>query len=118
MCLRRNLNCFAPNINLIRDPRWGRSSETYGEDPHLTGALSAAYVQGMQGSDPIYTKACTVSIFCAGLKSIQVVVFQQKDARAIFHVGGSSSNLHVSARQSGARGIYAFISIAGRAPSV
>ncbi|KAK9802811.1 hypothetical protein WJX73_010724 [Symbiochloris irregularis] len=52
----RNLNCYAPNINLVRDPRWGRASETYGEDPHLTGSMAAAYVQGLQGSDPHYLK--------------------------------------------------------------
>ena len=48
MC--RHLNCFSPNINLVRDPRWGRNSETLGEDPWLTGKLAAAYVQGLQGN--------------------------------------------------------------------
>ena len=52
----RNLNCFSPNLNLVRDPRWGRSSETYGEDPFLSGKLAAAYVQGLQGNNPNYVK--------------------------------------------------------------
>lgn len=46
------LNTWAPNINLFRDPRWGRGQETYGEDPHLTAMLGVAYVRGMQGRDP------------------------------------------------------------------
>lgn len=46
------LNTWSPNINLFRDPRWGRGQETYGEDPHLTAALGVAYIQGMQGPDP------------------------------------------------------------------
>jgi beta-glucosidase len=41
----RNTNCFAPNINIFRDPRWGRGSETYGEDPLLTAELAKAYVR-------------------------------------------------------------------------
>ncbi len=52
----RALNCFSPNINLIRDPRWGRASETYGEDPHLTAELVKAYVTGLQGNDSRYLK--------------------------------------------------------------
>ena len=47
---RRHLNCFSPNINLVRDPRWGRASETFGEDPLLTGRLASAYVRGLQGN--------------------------------------------------------------------
>ena len=44
------LNCWAPNMNIFRDPRWGRGSETYGEDPHLTSELLAAYVHGVEGT--------------------------------------------------------------------
>ena len=44
------LNCWAPNMNIFRDPRWGRGSETYGEDPPLTSELLAAYVQGVEGT--------------------------------------------------------------------
>ncbi|MRW93918.1 glycoside hydrolase family 3 protein [Duganella sp. FT80W] len=46
------LNAWAPNINIFRDPRWGRGQETYGEDPYLTGTLAVAYVRGIQGPDP------------------------------------------------------------------
>ncbi|WP_211923169.1 glycoside hydrolase family 3 C-terminal domain-containing protein [Duganella radicis] len=46
------LNTWSPNINIFRDPRWGRGQETYGEDPHLTAALGAAFIQGMQGANP------------------------------------------------------------------
>ena len=42
------LTCFAPQINIVRDPRWGRGQETYGEEPHLTAAMAAAYVSGLQ----------------------------------------------------------------------
>lgn len=46
------LNTWSPNINIFRDPRWGRGQETYGEDPHLTAAMGVAYIRGMQGPDP------------------------------------------------------------------
>ncbi len=46
------LTIWSPNINIYRDPRWGRGQETYGEDPHLTGTLAAAFVRGIQGPDP------------------------------------------------------------------
>ncbi|KAG2436650.1 hypothetical protein HXX76_006178 [Chlamydomonas incerta] len=50
------LNCFTPNINLLRDPRWGRASEVYGEDPHLTGRMAVAAVRGLQGDHPFAVK--------------------------------------------------------------
>ncbi len=50
------LTFFAPNVNIFRDPRWGRGQETYGEDPYLTARLGVAYVQGLQGDDPTYLK--------------------------------------------------------------
>ena len=50
------LTFFAPNINIFRDPRWGRGQETYGEDPYLTGQLGIVYVKGLQGSDKRYLK--------------------------------------------------------------
>jgi beta-glucosidase len=46
------LDFWAPNINIFRDPRWGRGQETYGEDPFLTGRMGVAFVTGMQGDDP------------------------------------------------------------------
>jgi beta-glucosidase len=48
------LTFWAPNINIFRDPRWGRGQETYGEDPFLTSRMGVAFVSGMQGSDPKY----------------------------------------------------------------
>src|SRR3989440_795861 len=51
------LDFWAPNINIFRDPRWGRGQETYGEDPFLTGRLAVAFVTGMQGDDPRYYRA-------------------------------------------------------------
>jgi beta-glucosidase len=51
------LDFWAPNINIFRDPRWGRGQETYGEDPFLTGRLAVAYVTGLQGNDPLYYRA-------------------------------------------------------------
>ncbi|MBN2370450.1 MAG: glycoside hydrolase family 3 C-terminal domain-containing protein [Vicinamibacteria bacterium] len=48
------LTFWAPNVNIFRDPRWGRGQETYGEDPYLTGRMAVAFVSGMQGDDPHY----------------------------------------------------------------
>jgi len=50
------LTFWSPNINIFRDPRWGRGMETYGEDPFLAGRLAVAFVRGMQGDDPRYLK--------------------------------------------------------------
>jgi len=50
------LSFWSPNINIFRDPRWGRGQETYGEDPYLTSRLGVAFVKGMQGDDPRYLK--------------------------------------------------------------
>ena len=50
------LTFFAPNINIFRDPRWGRGQETYGEDPYLTARFGVVYVKGLQGNDPKYFK--------------------------------------------------------------
>lgn len=52
----RGLTFWTPNINLFRDPRWGRGMETYGEDPYLTGELAVPMIRGMQGDDPKYLK--------------------------------------------------------------
>src|SRR5499427_3177938 len=53
----QGLTFWTPNINLFRDPRWGRGMETYGEDPVLTGAMAAEFIKGIQGDDPKYYKA-------------------------------------------------------------
>ena len=52
----QGLTFWTPNINLFRDPRWGRGMETYGEDPFLTGRMAVAFIRGMQGDDPKYLK--------------------------------------------------------------
>jgi beta-glucosidase len=51
------LTYWTPNINIFRDPRWGRGQETYGEDPFLTASIAKAFVAGLQGNDPKYLKA-------------------------------------------------------------
>ena len=51
---QEGLDFWAPNINIFRDPRWGRGQETYGEDPFLSARLGVAFVTGMQGDDPKY----------------------------------------------------------------
>ena len=50
------LTFWTPNINIFRDPRWGRGQETYGEDPFLTATMGTAFVKGLQGNDPHYLK--------------------------------------------------------------
>jgi beta-glucosidase len=50
------LSIWSPNINIFRDPRWGRGQETYGEDPFLTSRLGVAFVEGLQGANPSYFK--------------------------------------------------------------
>jgi beta-glucosidase len=52
----KGLTFWTPNINIFRDPRWGRGHETYGEDPYLTGRLGVAMCKGLQGDDPKYLK--------------------------------------------------------------
>ncbi|MBX7172188.1 MAG: glycoside hydrolase family 3 C-terminal domain-containing protein [Pyrinomonadaceae bacterium] len=53
----KGLTFWSPNINIFRDPRWGRGQETWGEDPFLTGKLATSFVKGIQGNDPKYLKA-------------------------------------------------------------
>src|SRR6185312_801132 len=52
----QGLTIWSPNINIFRDPRWGRGQETYGEDPYLTGTLATAFVEGLQGPDPAHPR--------------------------------------------------------------
>lgn len=52
----QGLTYWSPNINIFRDPRWGRGMETYGEDPYLTSTLAVAFIKGLQGNDPTYLK--------------------------------------------------------------
>jgi beta-glucosidase len=53
----QGLTYWTPNINIFRDPRWGRGQETYGEDPFLTATMASAFVHGLQGNDPNHLKA-------------------------------------------------------------
>ncbi|MDZ7717877.1 MAG: glycoside hydrolase family 3 C-terminal domain-containing protein [Balneolaceae bacterium] len=55
------LTFWTPNINIVRDPRWGRGQETYGEDPFLTGSLANSFIRGLQGDDPDYYKVIATS---------------------------------------------------------
>jgi len=57
--IMEGLDFWSPNINIFRDPRWGRGQETYGEDPFLTGRMGVAFVTGMQGDDPKYFRVAS-----------------------------------------------------------
>lgn len=57
---REGIVIRAPNADLARDPRWGRSEESYGEDPYLTGTMAVAFVRGLQGDDPQYWRAASL----------------------------------------------------------
>lgn len=52
----KGASCWSPVVNIMRDPRWGRNQETYGEDPYLSGSLAAAFVKGLQGAHPRYIR--------------------------------------------------------------
>ena len=57
----QGLTFWSPNINIFRDPRWGRGHETYGEDPYLTGEMGVQFIKGLQGDDPRYLKVVATS---------------------------------------------------------
>jgi beta-glucosidase len=57
----KGLTFWSPNINIFRDPRWGRGQETYGEDPYLTSRIGVAFVKGLQGDDPRYLKVVSTA---------------------------------------------------------
>ena len=59
----KGLTFWSPNVNIFRDPRWGRGHETYGEDPYLTGELGKAYVRGLQGSGDVMKSAACAKHF-------------------------------------------------------
>ena len=54
------LTVWSPNVNIFRDPRWGRGQETWGEDPYLTSRMGVAFIQGLQGEDPLHPKTAAV----------------------------------------------------------
>jgi beta-glucosidase len=57
----RGLTVWSPNINIFRDPRWGRGQETYGEDPYLTSRIGIGFIKGLQGDDPKFYKTIATS---------------------------------------------------------
>jgi len=59
--IMEGLDFWSPNINIFRDPRWGRGQETYGEDPFLTGRMGIAFVTGLQGDDPKYYRVISTT---------------------------------------------------------
>jgi beta-glucosidase len=81
------LTFWSPNINIFRDPRWGRGQETYGEDPFLTARLGVAFVRGLQGNDPRYLKTAA----CAKHFAIHS---GPESLRHDFDVAPSESDLH------------------------
>ena len=61
----KGLTMWSPNVNIFRDPRWGRGHETYGEDPYLTAQMGVAFCRGLQGDDPKYLKnRCHAQTLC------------------------------------------------------
>jgi len=80
------LTFWTPNVNIFRDPRWGRGQETYGEDPYLTGSLGKNFVQGLQGDDKNYLKA-------AGCAKHYAVHSGPESERHVFDVKVSSYDL-------------------------
>jgi beta-glucosidase len=84
------LTFWSPNINIFRDPRWGRGQETYGEDPFLTATMGTAFVKGLQGNDPRYlkTSACAKHLAVhsgpeAGRHTFNAIV-DEKDLRETY----------------------------------
>ncbi len=61
----KGLTVWSPNINIFRDPRWGRGQETYGEDPFLTGELASSFVEGLQGDEEVLRCASCIKHFAA-----------------------------------------------------
>lgn len=57
----QGLTFWTPNVNIFRDPRWGRGQETYGEDPFLTSRIGVSFVKGLQGDDPTYLQAAAMA---------------------------------------------------------
>ncbi len=80
------LTYWTPNINIFRDPRWGRGQETYGEDPFLTGTMAKSFVTGLQGNDPKYLKA-------AGCAKHYAIHSGPEPSRHVFDVSVSGYDL-------------------------
>lgn len=85
--LYQGLTFYSPNINIFRDPRWGRGHETFGEDPYLTGTLATAFVKAMQGDNSRYFKTmCTAKHFA--------VHSGPEPDRHVFNVSPSKKDLY------------------------
>lgn len=76
----KGLTFWSPNVNIFRDPRWGRGHETYGEDPYLTGELGKAFVEGLQGDGEVMQAAACAKHFA--VHSGPEAVRHQFDAKA------------------------------------
>jgi hypothetical protein len=88
----RALTCWTPHMNILRDPRWGRGSETWGEDPHLSSVMAAHVVRGLQGEDPIYVKVgahmCVCVCVCVCVRVCACVCARPR-MRALAGAGGT-----------------------------
>ena len=84
----QGIDFFGPNINIFRDPRWGRGQETYGEDPYLTGRTAVAYITGMLGDDSIYLRAGSTAkhfaVFSGPANNSGVVQVSESDLRQTY----------------------------------
>ena len=80
----KGLTFWAPNVNIFRDPRWGRGHETYGEDPYLTAELGCAYIKGLQGPDPDHLKSAACAKHFA-VHSGPEAIRHEFDAKASKH---------------------------------
>ena len=83
------LTFWTPNINIFRDPRWGRGQETYGEDPYLTATMGTAFVKGLQGDDPESFKNCASPNIspCIAVRKLTVIfnaIVDEKDFRETY----------------------------------
>lgn len=87
--LYTGLTLWCPNVNIFRDPRWGRGQETYGEDPYLTARLAVRYIKGLQGDDPRYLKTVATPKHFA-------VHSGPEDKRHYFNAEVSQRDLHMT----------------------
>lgn len=84
------INFWTPNINIFRDPRWGRGQETYGEDPFLTASMGVAFIKGLQGDDPRYLKTAACAKHFAAHSGPEAVrhsfnaIVDEKDLRETY----------------------------------
>lgn len=85
----QGLTFWSPNVNIFRDPRWGRGQETWGEEPYLTGEMGAAFVRGMQGDDPRYLKTAACAKHYAVHSGPEAL-------RHVFDVSPSKRDLYAS----------------------